>query len=108
MIALKKINLLSLRRLKKIITIFLLLIISVQCLPVKELGKCLFDSSFVEEDVCVKSVDKKETKDYHKEFYFTTYSEIIASDLQFSLFSRKNTALFLGPVTDVTTPPPNA
>ena len=91
---------------KKIITIFLLLIISIQCLPVKELGKCLFDSSFVEEDVCEKSFDKKETKDYTKEFYFTQYAETKTSNLQSSLYSRKNTALFLGPVTEVNTPPP--
>lgn len=92
---------------KKLITIFLLFIISVQCLPVKELGKCLFDSSFVEEDVCGKSVDKKETKDYAKEFYFTPYTEIKTSSLQGTIYSRRNTVLALGPVTDVTTPPPN-
>ena len=93
---------------KKIITIFLLLVICIQCLPVKELGKCLFDSSFVEEDVCGKSLDKKETKDYHKEFYFTIYNEAIAVVKPYSFYSRKNTKLYLGPVTDVTTPPPNA
>jgi hypothetical protein len=93
---------------KKIITIFLLLIICIQCLPVKELGKCLFDSSFVEEDVCGKNLDKKETKEFHKEFDFINHSPIIISSQTSSFYSRKNTALFVGPVTDVTTPPPNA
>ena len=96
------------RLLKKAITIFLLLIISIQCLPVKELGKCLFDSSFVEEDVCGKHLDKKETKDYDKEFCLTAYTEQITSLIRTSFYRSKNTSLFLGPVTDVTTPPPNA
>ena len=93
---------------KKVITIFLLFIISVQCLPVKELGKCLFDSSFVEEDVCGNNLDKKETKDYSKEFYFTSASDNIAFQKKYSHYNSINIALFLAPVTDVTTPPPNA
>lgn len=96
------------RPLKKIITIFLLFIISVQCLPVKELGKCLFDSSFVEEDVCGKSVDKKETKDFSKEFCATSFSELIKFSRTPVKFCKKNTNLFLSHVVDVTTPPPNA
>jgi hypothetical protein len=93
---------------KKIITIFLLFIICIQCLPVKELGKCLFDSSFVEEDVCGKSLEKKETKDFHKEFDFINDSPLLIFNQTSSFYSRKNTDLFVSPVTDVTTPPPNA
>ena len=77
-------------------------------MPVKELGKCLFDSSFVEEDVCGNTVDKKETKDFSKEFYFTAFTNNVTSPKKSSLYNRINTALLLAPVTDVTTPPPNA
>jgi len=93
--------------LKKILTIFLLLIISIQCLPVKELGKCLFDYSFAKEDICGKTLDKKETKDYSKEFYFTALIDLITPHKRCCYYTRKNTALLLAPVTDVTTPPPN-
>ena len=93
---------------KQIITLILLIIISIQCLPVKELGKCLFESSFVEEDVCGKSLDKKETKDFSKEFCVTGFFELIKFSGTPSTFCKKNTNLFLSHVVDVTTPPPNA
>ncbi len=93
---------------KKLITIFLLLIICVQCLPVKELGKCIFESSFVEEDVCDKSVDKKETKDYSKEFCFNDYFHLLNASEKSKQFRKLNTHLFSCHVADVTTPPPNA
>lgn len=86
----------------------MLLIICVQCLPVKELGKCLFESSFVEEDVCHKSVDKKETKDYSKEFCFNNYFQMPNASEKSIQFRKLNTHLFLSHVADVTTPPPNA
>ena len=51
---------------KRMIAVFFLVIISIQCLPVRALGKCIFESSFVEEDLCNNSLDKKEFK-YFKE-----------------------------------------
>jgi hypothetical protein len=31
---------------------FFLVIISFRCLPLSELGKCIFETVFVEEDIC--------------------------------------------------------
>ena len=93
---------------KQIITIFLLFIISIQCLPVKELGKCLIESSFVEEDVCGKSLDKKETIDFSIEFCVTGFFELIKFSGTPAVFCKKNKNLFLSHVVDVTTQPPNA
>lgn len=39
------------RTLKKLITIFFLLLISIQFLPIKEIGQCISDSAFIEEEV---------------------------------------------------------
>ena len=46
---------------KKLTSIFLLFIICIQYLPVKELGDYIFEQSFIEDDFC-RSVEKKETK----------------------------------------------
>ncbi len=94
---------------KKLITLFLLFIISMQSLPIKELGKCIYDNSFVEEDANADGIEKKELKDTVKEFYFSnTELQINIKNTPIS-FIRKNTDLLVvGPVSDVTTPPPNA
>jgi hypothetical protein len=93
---------------KKALTIFLLFIISTQCLPIKELGKCLYDSSYVEEDADCDGLEKKEGKDAVKEFYFSNMSLQANAKSTPINFVKKNTDLIIGPVSDVTTPPPNA
>jgi hypothetical protein len=90
---------------KKTLTIFLLFIISIQCLPVKELGKCLFDNTFVEEECCKGDV-KKQMADI-KDLLFYSMPESPAVEPQ-SFFAIHNTELHDSPAADVTTPPPNA
>ena len=93
-------------QMKKIISIFLLIIISIQCLPVKELGKCIFESSFVEDDVC-DNVEKKEIKDFSKEFFRTDYNvEKFLSDVV--LFHNETISLYKNPFADLSIQPPNA
>ncbi len=93
---------------KKALTIFLLFIISTQCLPIKELGKCLYDSSYLEDDTDCDVLEKKEVKDSIKEFYFSSmYFQVNLKSISLS-FIKKNTNLITGPISDVTTPPPNA
>ena len=61
---------------KKLTSIFLLFIICIQCLPVKELGDYIFEQSFIEDDFC-SSLEKKEIKeikDFPKEFFVTDYN----------------------------------
>lgn len=93
-------------QMKKIISIFFLIIICIQFLPVKELGKCIFDSSFVEDDVC-NNVEKKEMKDFAKEFFSAEYDieSILAST---KLYYNENMALYKSPFADLSIQPPNA
>ena len=92
---------------KKIISIFLITIISIQCLPIKELGRCIFDSSFLEEDICNKSLEKKEVKDFSKEFFSVEYNSesIIATT---AVYYTENIDLYKNPFADLSIQPPNA
>ena len=93
---------------KKLIAISFLFIISIQCLPVKELGKCLFDNSFVEEELCKKGIDKKANADLSKEFITAFLNAGFTKVKTNSYFSNKVDGLLPSPTKDVTTPPPNA
>ena len=93
-------------QMKKIIPIFLLFIIGIQCLPVKELGKCIFESSFVEDDVC-NSVEKKEIKEFSKEFFTSDYNVETALSL-IILLDTENINLYKNPFADLSIQPPNA
>ena len=89
---------------KKTLTIFLLFIISIQCLPVKELGKCLFDNTFVEEECCKADIQKKAIE--IKDLLFYAMPPAVAAEPP--VFAVHNTELHDSPSADVTTPPPNA
>ena len=91
---------------KKIISIFLLIIISIQCLPVKELGRCIFEGSFVEDEVC-NSVEKKEIKEFSKEFFSSDYNVEPTLSL-IILVDTENINLYKNPFADLSIQPPNA
>ena len=93
---------------KKIISIFFLFIISVQCLPIKELGKSLFDNTITEEELCEKSIDKKQLSDNCKEFYSDSTPLQANPQNNKTRFFNTHADLFAAPLADVTTPPPNA
>lgn len=90
---------------KKLTSIFLLFIISIQCLPVKELGKCIFEQSFVEDDIA-NNIEKKEIKDFSKEFFSSeynvenTFSKVVVYDFE-------STNLYESPFADLSIQPPN-
>lgn len=89
---------------KKLITIFLLCVLCIQCLPVREMGKCLFNSDFTEEETCKKGIEKNETAEY------TQFLNLIHTDLP--ICTNDNTFNFHseiipGPVADITSPPPD-
>ena len=91
---------------KKIISIFLLIIISIQCLPVKVLGKCIFESSFVEDDVS-DTLEKKEIKDFSKEFFSSAYN--VETTVPHVIFVYNETiCLYKNPFADLSIQPPNA
>lgn len=69
------------------------------------MGKCLFDNNFIEEEMAKKEVAKpidlvKEFLDYSICFPQPNYIATV--------FFNVNTKLHTHPVTEVTTPPPNA
>ena len=89
---------------KKLITIFLLSVLCIQCLPVKEMGKCLFNCDFTEEETCKKVVDKKELA-VTVETDYTTKDEL-------ALRAAKNfmpigCIILTGPSVEITSPPPD-
>jgi hypothetical protein len=92
---------------KKLLTIFLLLIICIQCLPVKELGKCLFDNNFVEEETCKKPCNEKDGVYEAKEMLFANATQDFSGNID-HLKIIPSVHLHAHPVTEVTTPPPNA
>ena len=105
---LQKFFLLFLRFVKKIIAIFLLFIISVQCLPVKELGKSLFDKNLTEEELCKKGQEKNENTDPSKGF-FTLCSHAYGAETNANIyFADRADQLLPAPVKNVSTPPPDA
>ena len=90
---------------KKFISMFLLLIICIQCLPVKELEDYIFEQNFTEDGVC-RSVEKKEIKDFSKEFFNTDYNvEPAFSKIIFYHFKSIN--LYKSPFVDLSIQPPN-
>ena len=90
---------------KKLTSIFLLFIICIQCLPVKELGDYIFEQSFIEDDFC-RSVEQKEIKDFSKEFFSTDYNvEPAFSKIIFYHFESIN--LCKSPFVDLSIQPPN-
>ncbi len=66
----------------------------------------MFESSFVEDDVC-NNVEKKELKDFAKEFFRAEYNigSLIAAS---TVYHNENIALYKNPFADLSIQPPNA
>ena len=90
---------------KKLFSILFLLIISVQFLPVKEMGRCLFDNTFIEEEMAKKAIEKP--ADQVKELLCNNIC-LPQPTHTATVFFNVNTKLHTHPVTEITTPPPNA
>lgn len=92
---------------RKFFTILFLLIISIQFLPIKQMGKCLFDGQFVEEEVCKKGIEKSKSTEPGKDLICFVLAPPYVY-LQEEVFTRRKTALHKPPITDIIAPPPNA
>jgi len=92
---------------RKFFTILFILIISIQFLPIKQMGKCLFDGQFVEEEVCKKGIEKSKSTEPGKDLIFFNLSPD-AIYVEAENFSSRKTALHTPPITDIIAPPPNA
>lgn len=68
------------------------------------MGKCLFDSQFIEEEIAAKGIEKPT---YCKEFI--SIVEITDQHIKQDeiVYSNNKTLLLSHPVADITTPPPN-
>ena len=90
---------------KKIVSIFFILIICIQCLPVKQIGKCIYDNTFIEEEMVKKAFKSPVSQPqdiFSQRFLFPQPNCTVTS------FITVNTKLHQHPITEVTTPPPNA
>lgn len=97
----------NLRPVKKIISILFLVIVSIQFLPIKQMGKCLFDNQFVEEEVGKVQMEKFKTTEPGKDLIcFNLAPDAIF--IERIVFSNHSTALHKPPITEILTPPPNA
>lgn len=86
---------------KKAIAIFLILVLGVQLLPIKAMGKCLYENAFTEEQCEKKFISEKDTAD-----------DIVKPPLFFSsdrsfLFAF-TIALIAEPNFAIISPPPNS
>ena len=92
---------------KKLISLFLLFIISIQCMPAKELGKSIFEQSFVEDDDINNNVEKKESKQFFKEFFFSKECSVWPTFSKVIVFHFKSINLYESPLADLSIQPPN-
>lgn len=93
---------------KKIISIFLLALMGTQLLPIKEMGKLLFNNQIVEEhpvDGCSNDNVKlaKELKFYHSDAALKFSPELYLKIMQYQLFED----IPNGPAREIHAPPPN-
>lgn len=84
---------------------FLLFITSIQCMPVKVLSKYIFKQSFEEVDFS-NNIEKKEIKDFSKDF-FSTYYNVEPTFSKMIFYHFENINLFESSFTYLSTHPPN-
>jgi hypothetical protein len=91
---------------KKLLTILLLFIITMQILPMAELGKFISDKEFVENDFCEEI--EKEKKFETETFYIVEFKQTNIKKNKFqNHFPIAASGLQPHPICVVTTPPPN-
>lgn len=98
---------------KKLLSAILLSLMCIQVLPIKEVGKLLFNNQIVEEHVdsgsensCGQKCGFKLLKDYYgRNFELSEQFEhaLIISTLHYQLFEHISS----GPIKEIHTPPPN-
>lgn len=96
---------------RKIITYFLLCVLAIQLLPVKEMGMLLYNNQLTEEiyDASDNSEEKNDAKESKKEFTTIHYSKHLDIELKSSTGNRyalMNTILKSRYSDDTITPPP--
>jgi hypothetical protein len=96
---------------RKIITYFLLFVLAIQLLPVKEMGMLLYNNQLTEEiyDALDTSEEKNDSKESKKEFTSTNYSKHLDIEINYSIGNRHtffNTFLKSRYSDDTITPPP--
>lgn len=93
---------------KKIIGIFLLALMCTQLLPIKEMGKLLFNNQIVEEHPvedggCDQSKSTKELKFLKNENVLQFEPVLLVKALHYNFFEE----IPLGPAREIHCPPPN-
>ncbi len=76
-------------------------------MPIKQMGKALFDNQFVEEEVCKAKIEKCKSLEPGKDLIFLDFAPqyVYVERQQFCI---RKIALHKPPITDIIAPPPNA
>jgi hypothetical protein len=96
---------------RKIITYFLLSVLAIQLLPVKEIGMLLYNNQLTEEvyDALDTSEEKNDSKETKKEFdavHYTKHIDILSFKFERSRHTIIKTILMSRLCDDTLTPPP--
>jgi hypothetical protein len=91
---------------KKLLSIILLTIITLQILPVAEIGKFIYDKEYVEDDCC-EHIEKEKKFNTDKFLLQPFYQAPTLTKKTQNHFPITATGLHAHPISDVTTPPPN-
>ena len=96
---------------KQVLTLFLIMVMAIQMLPVMEMGKALFNSQFTEEIAHNISFDKDgvDKADYQKTVYLPTKTFVnpIITIMVATEYMHYAVTIPHNPANDINVPPPN-
>jgi hypothetical protein len=97
---------------KRVLTLFLIMVMAIQMLPVMEIGKALYNSQFTEEIAHSISLDTDEVDkpDFQKTEYLPTktFTNPVISLLASTEHMHYAVTIPHNPANDINVPPPNS
>ena len=90
---------------KKVITIFCFIVLSAQILPVKQLGKCIAENQWAEEEACKQGVGK--VLDFTRQTGVDMYNLYVPVHTVKSWVFVIDDGLVQAPLRTIVVPPPN-
>src|SRR5579871_2676089 len=95
-------------KLKKAISVFLILVLSIQLLPVKQMMSWLLSGQVTEEIIHANDTSKNTNEEVNKHFIAEQHAFAITTlSISFTNFRHEAEALFVRHADDIPTPPPN-
>ena len=90
---------------KKVITIFCFIVLSAQILPVKQLGKCIAENQWAEEEACKQGAGK--VLDFTRQPGVDMYNLYVPEHMAKSWLFVIDVGLVQAPLRTIVVPPPN-